>query len=106
VAGKNFILNKEEVFLVDKISNNARIFDSDFVKITVSDGVIKRCCYFNKRVTPKSLLFKDILERAMRELAYKKPRIFEEMYKSLFFSTREYKMAKKIYEEFGVKERV
>lgn len=91
---------------MDKIISNARIFKSDFVKITVSNGSIERCCYCNNVVIPGSATFRDILEKAMRELAYKKPRRFEEMYKSLFLSTREYKMAKRIYEEFKVKEKV
>ena len=91
---------------MDKIRRNVRIFQSDFVKITVSNGAVIGCCFCSKMVNPRSEFFKDILEKAMREMALKKPRIFEEMYKSLFLSTREYKMAKRIYEELKVKERV
>ena len=85
------------------MGKNKRVFETDLVKIIVSDGEVIKCHYCGKIVTPHRVLFKETLEEAMNEMAFKEPRTFIAMYKTLFLSTREYKIAKKLYEKYDLK---
>ena len=88
---------------MDKEKCNTRTYTTYLVSITVSNGEVEKCCFKNEVVTKGMVNFKEVLEKAMKELAIRKPRAFKQMYKSLYMSTREYKLAKKLYEKYDIK---
>lgn len=83
---------------MDKVKK-VREFSLLTASITVVEGSVTKCSFGNEKASSKFGHFYNLLEKAMREFCVRSPRKFDEMYKSLYLSTREYKMARKIKAE-------
>lgn len=82
---------------------NQEFFEFENVSIVVKNGVVTKCFVKAKTATKSNRHFYETLNYAMEALAKTNPKTFIKMYKSLNFSVREYKMARKIYEEYRLK---
>lgn len=69
------------------------------MRIVISNGEAREFYYGKTKTLPQEEKFYDFIEIAMNKLAVNSPRKFEEMYRSFNFNTREYKMAKALYEK-------
>ena len=78
-------------------NNRERTFCAGEFRLIVSKGEVIRCYKGWRKILPESSNFFASVEDAMKELMYKAPDKFIELYKSLYLSSREYKIAKRMY---------
>ena len=101
---KNFIqIYEKGDFFMDK-KHNSRIFSSSRVSMTFVDGRIISCIEGERFFPSSNERFYEVLKLVMKKFANDKPQEFVQLYKSLYFSTREYKIASKIYKKLSAKD--
>ena len=78
-----------------------RNFLTENFTIVFSEGAIDKIYIGEDIISSSSKDFYQVVEIAMNELLLNCPSKFLELYKSLYFNTREYKIAKRVYGPLG-----